>query len=89
MTGTIRMRQLADRMRHSLTFIPALYVVASSVVVQALLWIDRQLTDQSLPILLETTVDSARSVFAAIAGGLITSITLLLSMMSVAVQLAI
>jgi uncharacterized membrane protein len=87
-TGTIRLRQFADRMRHSLTFIPALYVVASSAVVQALLWIDRQLTDQSLPILLETTVDSARSVFAAIAGGLITSITLVLSMMLVAVQLA-
>lgn len=86
--GTIRLRQLADRMRHSLTFIPAMYVVAAIAIVQALLWIDQQLTDESLPIVLETTVDSARSVFAAIAGGLITSITLLLSMMLVAVQLA-
>jgi uncharacterized membrane protein len=53
-----------------------------------LLWIDRQLSDQDLPDILLTTVPSGRSVFTAIAGGLITSITLLLSMMLVAVQLA-
>ncbi len=46
------------------------------------------LNDEALPTWLETTVDSARSVFSAMAGGLITSITLLLSMMLVAVQLA-
>ncbi len=88
MIGSVRLRQLADRMRHSLSFIPTLYVVASIVLVQSLLVIDRQLTKKSLPSILETTVDSARSVFAAIAGGLITSITLVLSMMLVAVQLA-
>jgi uncharacterized membrane protein len=75
-------------MRHSLTFVPTLYVLAAVALVQAQLWIDRQLTDESLPLLLETTVESARSIFAAIAGGLITSTTLLLSLMLVAVQLA-
>jgi len=84
----VRLRQIADRMRHSLSLVPTLYVFGSIVVVQALLWVDRRLTDQSLPIILETTVDSARSVFGSIAGGLITSITLLLSMLLVAVQLA-
>ena len=88
MIGAVRLRQVADRMRHSLTFVPSVYVLSSVVVVQALLWVDRQLTDTSLPELLETTVESSRSVFGAIAGGLITSTTLLLSMMLVAVQLA-
>ena len=88
MIDAVRIRQIADRMGHSLSFMPTLYVGGSIALVQALLWVDRRLTDQSLPIILETTVDSARSVFAAIAGGLITSITLLLSMLLVAVQLA-
>jgi uncharacterized membrane protein len=86
--GTVRLRQIADQARHSLSFIPTLYVLGSIVLVQGLLLVDRQLADQSLPVALETTVDSARSVFGAIAGGLITSTTLLLSMMLVAVQLA-
>lgn len=65
-----------------------LYVIGAIVLVQGLLLIDRSLNDQQVPAWLETTVDSARSVFSAMAGGLITSITLLLSMMLVAVQLA-
>jgi uncharacterized membrane protein len=83
-----RLRQLADRIRHRLSFVPMLYVIVAIVVVQVLLLIDRELGEQSLPTWFETTVDSARSVFSAMAGGLITSITLLLSMMLVAVQLA-
>ena len=58
-----------------------LYVPAGIVVVQVLLFTDRALGDQQIPSWLETTVDGARSVFSAMAGGLITSITLLLSMM--------
>jgi uncharacterized membrane protein len=84
----VRLRQIADQLRHRLSFIPTLYVLGATVFVQALLWLDRSLADEQLPIILETTVESARSVFSAIAGGLITSITLLLSMMLVAVQLA-
>ncbi len=88
MIRIIRLRQIADRIRHSLSFIPTMYVLAAVVLVQVLLLIDRQLTSGTLPDVFETTVDSARAVFAAIAGGLITSTTLLLSMMLVAVQLA-
>jgi uncharacterized membrane protein len=65
-----------------------LYVVAAIVGSLLLSWFDGELSDDGLPEVLQTTVPSARAVFAAIAGGLITSITLLLSMMLVAVQLA-
>lgn len=86
--GLVRVRQVVDQVRHRLVFVPVLYVVAALVVSQVLLLVDRSLTDRSLPDWASTTVSSARSVFAAIAGGLITSITLLLSIMLVAVQLA-
>lgn len=84
----VRLRQIADRIRHQLSFIPMLYVGAAIVLLQAVLLLDRALNDQALPSWLETTVEGARAVFSAMAGGLITSITLLLSMMLVAVQLA-
>lgn len=86
--GEVRLRQLTDRLRHRLSFLPMLYVVLAAVVVQVLLLFDNRVGDNDLPVILTTTVDSARSVFSAMAGGLITSITLLLSMMLVAVQLA-
>lgn len=86
--GNVRLRQITDDIGHRLSFIPTLYVLGSIVFVQFTLWIDSLLSAKDLPTWLETTVESARSVFGAIAGGLITSITLLLSMMLVAVQLA-
>ena len=87
-TGIVRIRQLADEIRHRLSFIPAVYVLVSVVAVHILLFIDRNLSSQDLPDIMATTVGSARSVFAAIAGGLITAITLLLSMTLITVQLA-
>lgn len=86
--GIVRLRQLIDQFRHRLSFIPGLYVVGAFVVAQITLFIDRALGERDIPQFLATTVDSARSVFTAIAGGLITSITLLLSMMLITVQLA-
>jgi uncharacterized membrane protein len=86
--GIVRLRQIADRIRHRLSLVPMLYVAGAIVLVQLVLLFDGTLNDEALPGWLETTVDSARSVFSAMAGGLITSITLLLSMMLVAVQLA-
>jgi uncharacterized membrane protein len=86
--GIVQLRQIADRIRHRLSFVPMLYVIAAIVSVQLVLLFDRTLNDEVVPSWLETTVDSARSVFSAMAGGLITSVTLLLSMMFVAVQLA-
>ena len=91
MTNTIapvRIRQLADRIRHQLSFVPGLYVMGAIITSQLLLIVDRSLSDQAIPQFFITTVDSARSLFTAIAGGLITSITLLLSMILVAIQLA-
>jgi len=41
-----------------------------------------------VPLPLSTTVESSRAIFGAIAGGLITAVTLLLSIMLIAVQLA-
>lgn len=86
--GIVRSRQIIDRVRHSLSFVPGLYVVAAAIGSQVSLLIDRALTDVDIPDFLTTTVDSSQAVFTALAGGLITSITLLLSMILVAVQLA-
>jgi uncharacterized membrane protein len=84
----VRMRQLVDDVRHQLSFIPMLYVGAAVVVVHMVLWVDSLLLDRSPPLWTTTTVESARAVFSAMSGGLITSITLLLSMTFVAMQLA-
>ncbi|BAN04076.1 hypothetical protein YM304_37620 [Ilumatobacter coccineus YM16-304] len=86
--GLVRARQFLDGLRHSLSFVPGLYVIGSIVVVQSTLFIDRQIGDDTLPVILTTTVDSSRAVLGALAGGLITSITLLLSMMLITIQLA-
>ncbi len=84
----VRLRQWADRVRHSLSFVPGLYVLGALLSALALLWVDGRLDGDALPELLTTNASSARALFAAIAGGLITSITLLLSLMLVTVQLA-
>lgn len=86
--GLVRARQFLDGLRHSLSFVPGLYVIGAIVVVQITLFIDRQIGDDTLPVILTTTVDSSRAVLGALAGGLITSITLLLSMMLITIQLA-
>ena len=86
--GTVRLRQIVDHFKHRLSFVPGLYVIGLLLLAQILLLVDRELTNRQIPQLLATTVDSARSVFTAIAGGLITSITLLLSMILITVQLA-
>jgi len=84
----IRLRQLLDKVKHRLLFIPILGVLIAIGTAQAMLVIDAALGDQTLPELLLTTVDSGRAILSAIAGGLIASVTLLLSMMLVAIQLA-
>jgi uncharacterized membrane protein len=86
--GIVRLRQLVDLLRHRLSFVPGLYVLGAVVLVQLTLLLDRRLSGDSLPEVLTTTVGSARAVFSALAGGLITSVTLVLSMTLVAVQLA-
>lgn len=82
----VRLRQIVDRLQHRLSFIPGLYVIGAIVLSQAMLLLDR--SNSEVPDVIATTVESARAVFSVIAGGLITSITLLLSMMLITVQLA-
>ena len=86
--GIVRLRQLVEDARHRLALIPLTFLFAGVVLSQVTLVIDRQLDDESLPNFFETTVDSARAILGAIAGGLITAVTLLVSMVLVAVQLA-
>jgi len=83
----VRLRQILDQTRHRILFVPMLFVAGSIGFSQLILWIDRQLADDDLPKYFETTVGSGRLILSAIAGGLISSITLLLSLMLVAVQL--
>lgn len=86
--GIVRLQKFFDTLRHSLSFIPGLYVVGAVIFAQLVLWIDRSVDDAWLPEYLTTSVGGARAMFGAIAGGLITSITLLLSMMLITIQLA-
>jgi len=80
--------RLVDRLADRLIVRPLLYVIAAIVLSQLTLAIDRDLNDDVLPSILETTVDSANSILSTVAGGLITAITLLLSLVLVTVQLA-
>ena len=84
----VRLRQLLDQVRHRLLFIPALFTIGAVVLAQGMLQLDASIDDNNLPETLQTTVDSGRAILSAIAGGLISSITLLLSLTMVAVQLA-
>ncbi len=86
--GIVRLRQLVEDARHRLALVPLTFLFAGVVLSQVTLVIDRQLDGESLPNFFETTVDSARAILGAIAGGLITAVTLLVSMVLVAVQLA-
>ncbi len=87
MRSIVRLRQTLDRVRHRLLFIPLSFVAISVGLAQLMLWVDRAIGDDPIPRALETTVGSGRAILSTIAGGLIASITLLLSLMLVAVQL--
>jgi len=84
---TVQVRQFLDYIRHRILYVPMLCVIVAIPASQVTLYIDRR-ADGDLPRLMETTVDSGRAILTSIAGGLIASITLLLSMMLIVVQLA-
>lgn len=86
--GIVRLRQVVEDLRHRLTFLPVVVMLAAVVASQLTLAADRRLGDVDLPAPLETSLDNSRLILSTIAGGLITTVTLLLSMMLVAVQLA-
>lgn len=87
-TMSTRARQIVDRLLHGLLAVPLAWVAGSILLGLAMLWLDATLADGPIPDRLETTVEGARSILTAIAGGLLTSATLLLSLLLVAVQLA-
>lgn len=84
----VRFRQFIEHVQHRLLYLPMVLVALSIGLAQTMLIIDQQLDDGSLPEVLETTVDGARAILSSISAGLISSVTLLLSLMLVAVQLA-
>ena len=86
--GIVRVRQFVEELRHRLSFLPIVMIVVAVAASQITLAVDRGMGDLDLPAAFETSVESSRVVFATIAGALITTVTLLLSMMLVAVQLA-
>lgn len=84
----VRFRQFVEHVQHRLLYLPMVLVVLSIGLAQVMLAIDQQLDANALPEVLETTVDGGRAILSSISAGLISSVTLLLSLMLVAVQLA-
>lgn len=84
----VRIRQILNDTRHRLIYVPLVSIVLALVLSQITLRIDARVDEDQLPRVLQTTVESARTMLSALAGGLISSVTLLLSLMLVAVQLA-
>ena len=83
----IRVRQIADQLRSSLLFVPLAFVVGFTILSRVTLFVDRQWFLDP-PDILETSVDSARSILTSLATGLIGAVALLLSLTLVVVQLA-
>lgn len=86
--GLLRLQALRLRFTESLFFIPALMVLASLLLSQITVAIDRSIADEVLPSFFQTTVESSRAILAAIAGGTITAASVVFSLTLVAVQLA-
>ncbi|MDW3219961.1 MAG: DUF2254 domain-containing protein [Acidimicrobiales bacterium] len=84
----VRLRQLTDQVLNRFFAIPMLFVGLGAILSLLVRAIDTSDLAQSLPTAMQTTVQSGRVLLATIAGGLLTSVTLLLSLMLVAVQLA-
>lgn len=84
----VRLRQRLHDLNNGLLAIPLAFVFGAILLAQLMVRIDDNLSSEFLPQVMETTVESGRAMLTAIAGGLISSITLLLSLMLVAVQLA-
>lgn len=82
----VRIRQLIDSARNRLLAIPLALVLVGMVLSQTLLALDRRYTDP--PRFARTTVDSANTILSTIAGGLISGVTLLLTLVLIAVQVA-
>lgn len=84
----LRLRQYFHDLGQRLLAVPLAFVMAAILLAQFMVAVDRSLSDERIPSTLTTTVDAGRAMLTAIAGGLISSVTLLLSLILVAVQLA-
>ena len=85
----MRFAEWADRIRHSLWFVPTLFTVASAIAALLLVWVssetDARVTE--LPLLFSAGVDGARAMLQAIAGSIITVAGVVFSITIVALQL--
>jgi uncharacterized membrane protein len=77
---------LADRARDSLFLIPATIILVLGLASRGAIWVDGVVIDA--PLLLPTTVDSARSILATVATATVTVAAVVFSMTAVVVQLA-
>lgn len=86
----LRLRALAERARTSLFYLPAVYVVLATIAARALVLVDGEFPDaaERVPLLVNVTVESARSILGTIAGATITVAGIVFSVTVVSVQLA-
>ena len=82
-----RVRDVVDRVRQSLFFIPALIVGGCAGLARMLLWVDGSGSQDGF-LVLSTTVASARVILATIAGATITVAAIVFSITALTVQLA-
>ncbi|MBW3619241.1 MAG: DUF2254 domain-containing protein [Actinobacteria bacterium] len=86
----IQLQALAERVRGSLFWVPMLFVAVASALAWLVLRLDVAFVDDlgRTPLLVSTTVDSARSLLSTIAGATITVAGIVFSVTVVSVQLA-
>ena len=89
MTGSARWFAVVERVRTSLWFVPAACVFAAVILAAAVVAFDRRIPqDRSAWFLFGGGPDSARNLLSAIAGAMVTSISLIFSVTMVVLQLA-
>ncbi len=82
------LKSVSDRFRSSLFGVPAIWIGGAVVASQAATAIDRRTDRSDLPALFDTTVDSARSILAAISSGTITAASVVFSLTLVSIQMS-
>jgi uncharacterized membrane protein len=86
----IQLRALAERLRGSLFYVPLLFVLGAAGVAWGALRLDATVVSEldAFPLVVATTVESARSILSTIAGATITVAGIVFSVTVVSVQLA-
>lgn len=77
-----------DRLNGSLYFLPGLFIVASALLAFLVNQLDAETGSETVPFLLPTSVEGARTLLASIAGATITVAALVFSITALTVQLA-